>query len=652
MKQGRKTVFPLETEKKIAKAVQKMAELGFGPTLQELRFIVQDFVNVNDIASQFADGMPGYDWTVKFMDRHNLTLKKSGLMQLARKNVTSDPFVIYGFYDMLEAEVKRLGLENRPECIWNCDETGFPMDPSKFKTIGEKGKKAIRVTCGANRENITVLAVNCADGTALDPLIIFKGKNLQSTWHGNKALPKTFFAVSDNGWMTTTVFHAWFVKFLEETKSVRPLILLFDGHMTHTSIETIELARKENVSIIKLPAHCTDLLQPLDVSCFAPLKYYYEKTLLEHIQQTGGREPLKKAQFVNMLCSVWKHGLNATNIISGFKSTGVFPVDKTKYKLSCLDKIKLELYTAWKTKGSPLDLDGNPLLDFAKDIPKATEWSSDMPNDPQPSTSASSLPEGDSTDQSCTYLTTKQLIKLLQNKAPDGMKYEIRLVPKDENLTIESVIKSRGKSAVVNNGPPKKRKRVKMNGSILTNESFKDQVEKFDKENAPKQKKIKKKQIVSNTEEDEEIELHDESDYDEDGEDSDTSNAMEKDESYIQHSTISKLEVGKYFAVYWENPRTYYWGKLLKVFRDDIDGEPEKAEFKFLHKRSAIDGKVYWDWPTTEDIDIVDTANCFWGPAIAILTSGTRGRSYFVFEEENEVQEKFAFLQKYGLHNA
>jgi len=50
---------------------------------------------------------------------------------------------------------------------------------------------------------------------------------------------------------------------------------------------TIELARKENVSIIKLPAHCTDLFQPLNVNCFAPLKYY-EKALLQHIQQAGG----------------------------------------------------------------------------------------------------------------------------------------------------------------------------------------------------------------------------------------------------------------------------------------------------------------------------------------------------------------------------
>ncbi|KAK8372578.1 hypothetical protein O3P69_016275 [Scylla paramamosain] len=84
-------------------------------------------------------------------------------MQLARKSVTSDPFVIYGFYDMLEKEMDRLNIKDRPECIYNLDETGFPMDPSKSKTIGSKGEKTVRLTHGANRENITVLATCCAD---------------------------------------------------------------------------------------------------------------------------------------------------------------------------------------------------------------------------------------------------------------------------------------------------------------------------------------------------------------------------------------------------------------------------------------------------------------------------------------------------------
>ena len=52
---------------------------------------------------------------------------------------------------------------------------------------------------GAGRENITVLAVCNAAGIALDPLVIFKGKNMQSTWFGDNALPNTFYGKSDNG---------------------------------------------------------------------------------------------------------------------------------------------------------------------------------------------------------------------------------------------------------------------------------------------------------------------------------------------------------------------------------------------------------------------------------------------------------------------
>ena len=75
MKKDRKTVFPVEKEKKNCNSSKKMTELGFGPTLQELRFIIQDFVNVNDIATPFTNNMPGYEWTIKFMDRHNFAMK-------------------------------------------------------------------------------------------------------------------------------------------------------------------------------------------------------------------------------------------------------------------------------------------------------------------------------------------------------------------------------------------------------------------------------------------------------------------------------------------------------------------------------------------------------------------------------------------------
>ena len=141
----------------------------------------------------------------------------------------------------------------------------------------------------------------------MDPLIIFKGKNLQSTWLGKESLKDTYYGVSENGWMATSIFHDWFQKFVCKVE-VRPILLLFDVHLTHLSAATVELALAENISLVKLPAHCTDVLQPLDVSSFSPLKARYVRFLTEFVHRTGGRQKLTKPTFCNLIASIWKKG--------------------------------------------------------------------------------------------------------------------------------------------------------------------------------------------------------------------------------------------------------------------------------------------------------------------------------------------------------
>ncbi|KAK3875434.1 hypothetical protein Pcinc_019691 [Petrolisthes cinctipes] len=130
-------------------------------------------------------------------------------------------------------------------------------------------------------------------------------------------------------------------EFSKETKDIRPLLMLFAGHLTHMSAATIELTMREDITLMKLPAHRTDVLQPLHVACFNPLKSYYEKELTARVHQTGAREPLRKAAFVNLLSKIWRLGLTKSNIMSGFRATGVFPVDASKYKEEHIDKVKL-----------------------------------------------------------------------------------------------------------------------------------------------------------------------------------------------------------------------------------------------------------------------------------------------------------------------
>ena len=100
------------------------------------------------------------------------------------------------------------------------------------------------------------------------------------------------------------------------------------------SIQVIEKAIAENITILKFPPHVTDKLQPLDVSCFSPLKRKWEKLLAERGNVLGPRETISKSTFVDLLCSIWHDGLSLANVISGFRATGIYPTDKAKYPIS------------------------------------------------------------------------------------------------------------------------------------------------------------------------------------------------------------------------------------------------------------------------------------------------------------------------------
>ena len=43
---------------------------------------------------------------------------------------------------------------------------------------------------------------------------------------------------------------------------------------------------------------------------------------------------LPKANFVNLLSNVWLESITPSNVVSGFRTTGIYPVDREKYPKS------------------------------------------------------------------------------------------------------------------------------------------------------------------------------------------------------------------------------------------------------------------------------------------------------------------------------
>ena len=81
------------------------------------------------------------------------------------------------------------------------------------------------------------------------------------------------------GWMTEEGFSKYirhFVKYAKPTAE-QPLLLLLDDHSSHISVDVINFAKTNNVTMMSFPPHCSHKLQPLDVSVFGPFKAYVKK---------------------------------------------------------------------------------------------------------------------------------------------------------------------------------------------------------------------------------------------------------------------------------------------------------------------------------------------------------------------------------------
>ena len=72
-----------------------------------------------------------------------------------------------------------------------------------------------------------------------------------------------------------------------------------------------------------------------------------------------------------------------------------------------------------------------------------------------------------------------QAVARIQSLAPSGMKYQLSLVPKEEEISIASVLLARGKS--VPSGPQKRRSAISNYAEVITSEETMERLEEKDK---------------------------------------------------------------------------------------------------------------------------------------------------------------------------
>jgi hypothetical protein len=188
-----------------------------------------------------------------------------------------DSVAIAAWFKLVEET--RLAYGILDDNVYNFNETGFMMGVAatskvvtSIKTVG----RAVTVQPG-NRDWVTTIEGINASGWCLPPFIILSGKLHQAAWYQHLP-PDWVVAVSDNGWTTDELGVEWVKHFNRHTASRTRRVyclLVLDGHGSHATPEFDQYCTENKIITLCIPAHTSHLLQPLNVSCFSPLKRAY-----------------------------------------------------------------------------------------------------------------------------------------------------------------------------------------------------------------------------------------------------------------------------------------------------------------------------------------------------------------------------------------
>lgn len=127
----------------------------------------------------------GKSWVDRFLVRHRDRVQTHWSKHLDTQRARSlNPAAVQDWFDLVEEHVEKAGI--RKEDIYGMDESGFPpSNQGTERVIGRRGTKTQHKQGGGDRENVTAVITICADGSALRPLIIYKGTYFMARWNEN-----------------------------------------------------------------------------------------------------------------------------------------------------------------------------------------------------------------------------------------------------------------------------------------------------------------------------------------------------------------------------------------------------------------------------------------------------------------------------------
>lgn len=213
--------------------------------------------------------------------------------------------------------------------VFNLDETATTTVQKPQRVIGPKGKSINKVTSGERGVLVTTCLIIFALGYALPPVMIFPRKKFKD--HMIKGAPAgTLGLATPTGWMNAETFTETMAHFIKHASisTENPSLLVMDNHESHLSIEALDLAKANGVTVLTLHPHTTAKMQPLDVGINGPpFKVFYNAAVEFWMLRKSGN-PVTIYDLAELIGIAFNQVMKPAYISSTLKKNGIFPFDR------------------------------------------------------------------------------------------------------------------------------------------------------------------------------------------------------------------------------------------------------------------------------------------------------------------------------------
>jgi 4-hydroxybenzoate polyprenyltransferase len=292
-----------------------------------------------------------------------LRTKKQLLIDSVRVNGATSDIIKLWFQKLELPAIKAIKPDNR----WNMDEAGIMEGQGENGlVVGSVDRRLIQKKQPGSKAWTSFIECISVPGKALRPLVMFKGKSVQQQWFptGLSTYEGWEFTATDNGWTSDATALEWLQKvFLPQTAPQDPSearLLILDGHGSHETMEFMWECYSSNIYLLFLPPHTSHVLQPLDLSIFAPLKRAYRKQL-GFLSLLNDSTPLGKQNFLSCYQKARLSSLTRNNIRAGWQASGLWPINMAK---PLMNRLLLENSNK-STKQASKALEKEPVPDWS-----------------------------------------------------------------------------------------------------------------------------------------------------------------------------------------------------------------------------------------------------------------------------------------------